>query len=450
MRSIAFDGPGTKAQWFALFLLMASGVVFVRGALLAAPQNFLDFTGPYVESRAWLRKADPFDTAQAKRVMAEANDGRPRRMTALIYPPSAFPLLAPVALLNWPAAVAVWLVLSTALYFALVAALVFWAGLDRHRASAIGFVAATLAFGPARTGLELGQPGVFACTMTILAVFLATRNRAVMAGGLLGMAVGLKPQIGVLGLAYLLFTRRWKASLAATAIVALLWIAGVARLESISHNWPAEWRDRIAAVPLTYEPADPQRLLPIHLAVPLGELLGGGFPVQPLALAAVAIPGAYWVWLVATGRGRNDELLACGSFFALGMLATYHRTYDAILLMPLLAWAFRELSGDSRRIALTMLIVLTAFLVHLTVPLTLAASAGSIPESIAQSLLWRSFVLPYQVWATCVAAAIALWSLRRASVEPLTVRKPSPGPAGSGSRTDSPARGTMIFRESFT
>src|SRR5262245_51021243 len=113
----------SPAFW-TFILLLAAAAWFVRAGVVGARRTFLDFTGPYVSARAWLLGSDPFDMQNARRVMAEANSGKERRMTALIYPPSSFPILAPVTWAGWETARVLWQVVLTALYCALLATLI--------------------------------------------------------------------------------------------------------------------------------------------------------------------------------------------------------------------------------------------------------------------------------------------------------------------------------------
>jgi hypothetical protein len=271
-----------------------------------------------------------------------------------------------------------------------------------------------LAFAPGHAGLSLGQPAVAACSLTLLGTYLAICDRPLLAGLLLGVAAGLKPQVGALGFVFAAVVRRPRVCIAGLVTLSILWGVGIVRLRYISPDWYAEWRANIAGMPtLSYDLANPFRFEPINLEVLLQWLIADSNTRRLVAPALVAIPFGWWFARMFLNRRAVDTMLSCGALFALGLIPVYHRPYDAIVLLVLCAWAVRHVAQRRYRGALPLLAVLAVFLVPGTAIFNDAAAAGRITPSFTQSWVWHLVVMPHQVWAICLAAGLALWELSR-------------------------------------
>lgn len=158
------------------------------------------------------------------------------------YPPPALLLAAPFALLPW------WL---SGLILQAIAVLGFerWA----YRSSGRSALIWVLIFPPLLQGLQIGQTTLIALVALMFAELNFRERRDWRAGTLLALAL-LKPQVGALAIAYLLFealrTRRWQLLGSFTLASAVLWIsAAVVAGPQIYAQWFAGLGAYQAALP---------------------------------------------------------------------------------------------------------------------------------------------------------------------------------------------------------
>lgn len=165
--------------WLLLGMLALATTEFVlRGPVRALNTrlnwSYIDFTGPYSSTRAWLRGLNPFDHETKLAILQES--GRKRiGITETVYPPSAFPLFAPFAALPWHAAKLAWLSFSLILLLVSLGALVTWANLRSPATRLLGFLAFAIGFAPCHRGLYVGQPAIPTVALIILALCFIDR-----------------------------------------------------------------------------------------------------------------------------------------------------------------------------------------------------------------------------------------------------------------------------------
>lgn len=227
-----------------------------------------------------------------------------------IYPPSAFLIFLPFALLPKTFAYAATMALTSTLLFS-----------ASQRAGApwwwILFPVAWLILGCGQITFAIGG-------LTLLG--LTQRDRPIWAGVLFGLAAALKPQIMLLLPLGLLADRNWRSLLAASATVALLCVM------SLLIWGPDLWMNWIGAVPRFQREVVPSipslrgdEITPYSAL----ELLG-----VPGALAFILAPVALWlVWL--TFRTTEDPLLRLSASLGGALLISpYAMNYDAGVLAP--------------------------------------------------------------------------------------------------------------------
>jgi drug/metabolite transporter (DMT)-like permease len=67
-----------------------------------------------------------------------------------------------------------------------------------------------------------------------------------------------------------------------------------------------------------------------------------------LAAALVVALGAVVAWRVYTARTEYESVPAIGAWLAFGLLATYHRAHDALVLLVLLPWLIETIRRTPR------------------------------------------------------------------------------------------------------
>jgi len=224
----------------AILLFCAASEFIVRGPLrFAHAANFNDFISPYIQTRAWLTGIDPYSSQNLLRLWPAdsehydflAHDFAEGTLVykhgiPTAYPLTAFVLLVPIAGLPWHIAHPLWLVITVVSFAVTVISLMRITGLLPSTWRGVAFLTLALALAPFHTGLAAGSIVTVAVAAGAAAVWAAERDRDLLAGVFLALAVSLKPQIGLPFLFYYLLRRRWRiASVAAGMVVSLAVIA---------------------------------------------------------------------------------------------------------------------------------------------------------------------------------------------------------------------------------
>ncbi len=117
------------------------------------------------------------------------------------------------------------------------------------------------------------------------------------------------------------------------------------------------------------------------------------------------------IFLVDRGRPqRRADLSSLGFVAAMTMLVVYHRAYDACALIFALAWAISTLADTSeprqvRGLAAAACVCLAAFLTPGGSMLVVLHQWGWLPDQLAASAAWQTFVVPFASWALVDAGA---------------------------------------------
>ena len=446
----------------ALVLLGGWGVFLYRGLVPGTITASDDFRVIYSSSRAWLYGTNPYDAEHLDalwRLARGSLDKLPseRGSQDLLYPPPTFVLIAPVAAFDWPVAREVWAQVNLLSIGASIIAVVTLLRARWLSPATWIFVGLAIAFAPCITGVKMGQTSMLLTALVAGCHALRVCDRPVLAGVLLGLAAVLKPQIGLVFLAYELFRGRWWVAVPAVVVAGLVVAVGIGRLvvmdvpwlESLASNVRAFTTGAGAGNPLP-ENDDRFQMIdfrPIIHTFTDSRVVGS---VGTWGLAGLLGLGALWAWLRKQEDGR--ELLAISIGATACLLVVYHRFYDASVLLLPLGWVVWALgTEEGRRFGWTRWAVLlgvlpffapgSAFLYH-------QWERGRIPDWVSENVLYEVFVLHHQAWALVwLTVALVLAMLRcpdregpaLAWVGPLASRlglRPAVGAAG-GARAGS-------------
>ena len=200
----------SKELLLLFLMLVASGDFLVRGPLRGIKNvEWNDFISLYIQSRLWVNGQDPYSVrafvagwpARLVRpwfVSQEAADGTlvAKRGVPSPYPLTSFVVLAPLSLLPWPVARAVWIVSNVIAFGLTLGMLASLAAAKWTESRTQIFFAMGLALAPFHTGFATLNPTVLVVGLSVGAVWAGTRGRQMAAGILLGIAVCVKPQLG--------------------------------------------------------------------------------------------------------------------------------------------------------------------------------------------------------------------------------------------------------------
>jgi hypothetical protein len=279
---------------------------------------------------------------------------------APVYPWTTLALLSPLAAMGMVPAAYVLTILSGALMAVAVAALMRYSA-DNFDMGPVWRVALAILFASEPLvgfAINLGNVSVPATAFCILAFVWRKRDSPWGNGGwrwvpgaALAAAFVLKPHMALwVGIGMLLlperaaravvvragvlvagFTALTAAALAATGTLAMQTHDYLAMLSAEASTGASMSAKSRLALPVVSEITSLDSILGFWIAN----------PAVRIALVGAALLGLGWLAVRFTRRVDSERaaLLAVGAWCALGLLATYHRTADAMLLLLLLPWA---------------------------------------------------------------------------------------------------------------
>jgi multidrug transporter EmrE-like cation transporter len=346
-----------------------------------------DFKGIYYDVRCLLQHSDPYKPGEPLRVYLA--DGAGHSMTppgtrgilmGNIYLPTAFIFLAPFAMLPCEIAYLLWLIL-TAVALSLAAFLIWDSGANYAPRISAGLICFALA------NLEIlfatGNPGGIAVSLCVVAAWCFLKDRFALAGVLcLTISLAIKPHdAGLVWLYFLLAggvpRKRALQTLLVTSVVSLatiLWITPIAP------HWPQELHSNLSIQSASggLNEGNPASVdgRPVTTAIDLRVLLSVFWNdprIYTLGSYLVCAP-LLLLWVFRTVRSRFSQRvawLALAAIAPLTMLVTYHRPYDAklmLLAVPVCAMLWAR-GGTMRWIAL--LVTSAGFVFTADIPLTI-------------------------------------------------------------------------------
>jgi Glycosyltransferase family 87 len=414
----------SKWTWVLLWmLLLLSACEFaVRGPLrFPYAANWNDLAQNYAATRLWLRGQDfarpeNFASLWEKEVHATVSPGTTR--THIAPPPGTLVLLAPIAVLPWPAAKLVWPMLLVAAAGTIIWSLARLVGFTRSQPRTYGFVAFCLALAPLHTGIAGGNETIIVVALCTLGILLASERHDVVAGVLFGAACSLKPHIGAFLLLYYLLRWRWRVFTAAVAFGMLLVLIVILRMQIAGVSWVHDYFHNIQVLAAgnridDFTSANPIRFLLINLQVVFYSFTSSATSANIFALATGTLLIAIWGYLTLRETAKETELLALATIAVIGLLPVYHRLYDASILSIPACWCISELTSEMRRVARVALFIMVPFLFPGAAVLQQLARNGRIPESWVSSWWWNGIVMPHQTWVLLLLVLVLLYALGR-------------------------------------
>jgi hypothetical protein len=400
-----------RTRRIALFwLLLCCGLSALWALSLerASPNGMIDFKGVYYDARCLLQHSDPYQYGVPARVYLAEQKDHPslsdvlRQVLSLnIYLPTTSIFIAPFAMLPWGLAHRLWMILSAASLT--LAAFLMW----NHAANYAPVISGALIcfiLANCEAVLSTGNTAGIAVSLCVVAVWCFLRERFVWAGILcLAVSLAIKPHdAGLIWLYFLLagasYRKRALQTLlltAALAVIAILWVTPIAPhwIQELHSNIQVDLLPGGASNPgpnSANSGSGPSMIINLQSAIYV-------FRDDPRIYNSVSylVCGSLLlVWLICTLRTRFSPArawLALAAVVPLTLLVTYHRPYDAKLLLLTvpacsLLWAERR---PIRWVALglsTAAIVSTAD-IPLTILLTLTRNLHISTVGISAELL---------------------------------------------------------------
>lgn len=331
-------------------ILLSGGISLLWGFYLGQTGNgWADFRAVYYGSRCLMEHHDPYKVSDLEDVY-RAEKGAPpyetknahQAVTLYVNVPTTFVLVAPFALLPWGPAHLLWIAFTTGVFF--LAAILMW-DIGARYAPGVSTVLTCILLINCESLFVAGNTAGITVGLCIVAVWCFVEERFVVAGVLcLGLSLAMKPHDGGLVWLYFLlastaFRKRALQSLSITAVLGLtayLWISHVAP------HWMQEWRFNLwtIAQPGGINEPGPNSLtgrssaMVIDLQAAISVFRNDPRIYNPVSYVVCgALLLAWAVRTLARSSSRLQVWVGLAAVTALTMLVTYHRPWDAKLLL---------------------------------------------------------------------------------------------------------------------
>lgn len=345
MRDNRRDGLYLLSVGLAMFVLFAVALRF------SSAGSMIDFRMVYHRAECLMRHCDPYrsiDLSQsdASRLTASQREEieRSRFDTIFVYLPTTLPIIVPFALLPWGLASSLWMILTGMSLMA--AACLLWNSGSIRAPVASGMLAAIWLANSSVVEANGNMAGI-AVGLCVLAAWCLLEERFALAGvACLAVSLAIKPHDAGLVWLYLLLAGGMlrKRALQTLAVTAVLGLASVLWVSAVAPDWVPELRSNLAAISAhgSFNDPGPEGLTSTHrnlnvitdLQAAISTFRDDSRFYNP---ASYLFCGALLaVWSIATVRSRDARSLAWFALAAaapLTMLTTYHRAYDAKLLL---------------------------------------------------------------------------------------------------------------------
>jgi hypothetical protein len=364
-----------------------------------------------VAARAWAHGQSPYDLKAFSAAWVEMGgpagglDSAWRGPQAFVYPPATYVLGAPLGMLPFELARALWNGINLALFALSMVLALRLARIPLRSSWGAAGCGLMLGMAAVHTDLRLGQTAVMVLAPVLGAVTLRLKGRPWLAGLCLGLACCIKPQVGLIFVGYELGRGRWKIAAGAFLCVAVLMGAGLGRMWAAGIHGLGGWTDNLHALletdanPIAPD-IWPHRL--IDLASPISVVLDDIKPARVIAMVIMAVFAAAYVgadW--ARGRTKTErgaELLTLSAVTVVMLLVAYHRLYDAVFLVIPLMLGLAQLRAGERAGWITLLFLAPFYAPGASILVKLQVH-GVIPAHLAESKLWMVLVMQHQTWA---------------------------------------------------
>jgi hypothetical protein len=346
----------------AIAILLICGLIYAaRGYYQQEHQlHSYDFKTIYASARCLIHGCDPYDSQQIFAAFLAAggpgDDLRPFRPNEPVYLPAALALVAPFALLPWGPAHLLWLAFSTGAFLlgvALISRLCLTVSpLLSALAMGLLVVSSTLL-------MMLAQPVQLTVGLSAIAVWCLLERRYLPAG-ILCFAVALVFKPHVAGCVWLYFFLAGgdhrKHAIRILLVAVLISLPGFvwATAAPASSHWMSEIPANVkalAAPGMTNDPGPLNRDVHYlaHIQTVISVFRDDPHFYDGLAhLLGAVLLGLWLVPVLRMHPSRERDYLALASIVCISFLPTYHRSYDACLLV-LIFPAFALLISQGRR-----------------------------------------------------------------------------------------------------
>jgi hypothetical protein len=336
------------------WMLLSSGIFILWGSVLErnSAGGMADFKAVYYGARCLFQHSDPYKEAEFLRVYRADGWELPsdpvmshlfhRAVPVCINLPASLFLISPLALLAWGPAHLLWMILLAGSL--MLAAYLMWDSSASY-ASGVALLLICILLANSEILFSGGNLAGIAVSLCVVAVWCFLKERFLPVGILcLAVSLAIKPHdAGLVWLYFLLAGGAYrKRALQTLLITALLSLPAILWVSSVAPQWMPELRSNLSTTsahgdlrdpgPASINIRDPERVIDLQTVVSLFRDDPRIYnPVSYLVCGALLA-----VWSIHTIRSSfstANAWFALAAIVPLSMLATYHRPYDAKLLL---------------------------------------------------------------------------------------------------------------------
>jgi len=338
-----------------IWILIATAISVAWGYSIEASdaEGLVDFRAIYFGARAALDHQNPYHPSEFLQVYTAEGGTFPsdrvqkglflRSVPICVNLPTTLFLVAPFALLPWGASHALWLILTGAGFT--LAAFLAW-DLAREHAPRVSLFLICIMLANSEVLFTLGNTAGIAVSLAVVAVWCFFRERLIWAGILcLAISLALKPHDSGLVWLYLLVMGRAirKRALYTAMVTVLLAVPAVIWISNVAPNWDRDLGANLAATSAHGDISDPgpdsiSRAGSADIIVDLQTVVSV-FRDEPVFYnpAVWGICGGLMALLIVKAMrsqpSPGNAWYALAAVAPLTMVITYHRPYDAKLLL---------------------------------------------------------------------------------------------------------------------
>jgi hypothetical protein len=348
---ISTSRRSSKNDGVYLIFLGACVILLLAFTLMLRPSESTakDFRVVYFPGRSLLAGLDPYNPDHVLQMVhnagQDASIGEPisREIQArYVYPPTAFVVTLPFALLPWRAAFVLWMMAST---FGLILSAFFAWDFCRDLAPTASAILIAFLLANSEVIVVLSNPSALAISLAVIGTWCILKHRLTGLGVVLfALSLCLKPQDAGLIWCFFLLTspstipELRKRSFQIAAITTVLAIPLLIWVWHLAPHWTSELHSNLSALSVPGGPADPGPLDPDSELVDL-QVVFSRIKDAPnfYNLLSYLVGGALlliWGFIaVRAPRSRETQFVSLAAVIPLSLLPVYHHFYDTKLLL---------------------------------------------------------------------------------------------------------------------
>jgi len=336
-----------KGLWW---VLLCFGISIPWGISIGRGGNaWIDFRAVYAGTRCLIHQHNPYNVGELRREYSSEDGQRPpndpnylQAVTLYVNLPTTFVVVAPFALLSWGPAHILWMLVTGCVF--VLALVLMWDVGARHAPELATFLACVIAVNCASV-FAAGNTAGMVVGLCGIAVWCFLQNRFVWIGVVcLGLSLAVKPHdTGLVWLYFVLAGAAYrKRALQSVVIPAVLGLAAALWISHVAPTWWHDWNANLATISAPGGINDPgpnsftghsiYTVVDLQSAISIFRDDPRFYNIASYLFCGVLL----LVWSIRTLRTRFSlprAWLALAAVTALSLLITYHRPWDAKLVM---------------------------------------------------------------------------------------------------------------------